>query len=129
MSPIQHLRRTAPRLQSLLSANPQQRWHSGPLYRNTPKSESSPADVQSSQSSENWQPPNSGKPKSTEPNPHRDFYGSFGFPVLKVALGSIFTYQLLYWGWLKLESIDEEKTKQEQLVDLRQQLVDVVKES
>ena len=34
------------------------------------------------------------------------FYKSFGRPVAKVFLGAIFTYQVLYWGWAKLESLE-----------------------
>ncbi|KAF2416432.1 hypothetical protein EJ08DRAFT_643913, partial [Tothia fuscella] len=34
------------------------------------------------------------------------FYKSFGFPVIKVFLGALFTYQLIYWSWLKLESLE-----------------------
>ncbi|RMJ22482.1 hypothetical protein PHISP_06657 [Aspergillus sp. HF37] len=35
-------------------------------------------------------------------------YKVFGGPFAKVFLGAIFTYQVLYWCWLKLE-MDEEK--------------------
>lgn len=40
------------------------------------------------------------------------FYRDFGPPVVKVFLGALVTYQVLYWGWLKLESMEtkEEKT-------------------
>jgi len=66
-----------------------------------------------------YQPPNkpgetSGTGKSsTETNAHRAFYSTFGSPILKSFLGALFTYQLLYWTWMKLESLDikEEKTE------------------
>ena len=35
-------------------------------------------------------------------------YRAVGGPFAKVFLGAIFTYQVLYWCWLKLE-MDEEK--------------------
>jgi hypothetical protein len=28
---------------------------------------------------------------------------------MKVVLGSLLTYQVIYWGWLKLESIEKDK--------------------
>ena len=39
------------------------------------------------------------------------FYRSFGRPIGKVFLGAVFTYQIVYWGWVKLETdeIKEEK--------------------
>jgi hypothetical protein len=36
----------------------------------------------------------------------RDFYKYRSRPVFKAALIAIFTYEILYWGWLKLESIE-----------------------
>lgn len=45
----------------------------------------------------------------------RDFYKHRSRAVLKNALIAIFTYEILYWGWLKLESIevkDDTESKQ-----------------
>jgi hypothetical protein len=40
------------------------------------------------------------------PSKHASFYKTFGRPILKVALGAIFTYQLAYYGWVKMETIE-----------------------
>jgi hypothetical protein len=37
------------------------------------------------------------------------FYQSFGMPIAKCFLGAIFTYQVVYWSWMKLESLEERK--------------------
>ncbi|MCJ1460646.1 hypothetical protein MMC28_011028, partial [Mycoblastus sanguinarius] len=37
-------------------------------------------------------------------SPHVGFYKSFGRPVAKVFFGAVFTYQTVYWLWLKLET-------------------------
>lgn len=71
-----------------------------------------------------YQPPNppkqnpsssaasSSEKSSTYATAQRAFYRDFGAPVAKVFLGALVTYQVLYWGWLKLESLEtkEEKT-------------------
>jgi len=41
----------------------------------------------------------------------RAFYKSFGIPFAKVFLGAMFTYQVLYYSWLKLESMEQKKDK------------------
>ncbi|KAL2046048.1 hypothetical protein N7G274_001495 [Stereocaulon virgatum] len=41
-------------------------------------------------------------PKPT--SPHVGFYKSFGRPIAKVFLGAVFTYQVVYWTWVKLET-------------------------
>jgi hypothetical protein len=40
------------------------------------------------------------------------FYKSFGSPILKCFLGALFTYQVAYWGWMKLESLEEVQDKE-----------------
>jgi hypothetical protein len=50
------------------------------------------------------------------------FYKSFGPPVLKVFLGAVFTYQLLYWTWLKLESLEIKKEKNEEIANLEEEV-------
>ena len=32
------------------------------------------------------------------------FYKSYGRPIAKVFLGAVFTYQAVYWLWVKLET-------------------------
>jgi hypothetical protein len=46
----------------------------------------------------------------TDSNTQRAFYRSWSIPFAKVFLGALFTYQIIYWSWLKLESLE---TKQE----------------
>ncbi|KAG9255241.1 uncharacterized protein F5Z01DRAFT_673193 [Emericellopsis atlantica] len=45
---------------------------------------------------------------SKAPNPASQFYKTFTRPVAKVLLIAVFTYQLIYWSWVKL---DTEETK------------------
>jgi hypothetical protein len=42
-------------------------------------------------------------------------YKTFASPFAKVFLGAIFTYQVIYWTWLKLE-MDESKFEKNQEV-------------
>lgn len=44
-------------------------------------------------------------------SPQVGFYRSFGRPIAKVFLGAMFTYQMTYLLWLKLET---EETKADQ---------------
>ncbi|KAF2454977.1 hypothetical protein BDY21DRAFT_365973 [Lineolata rhizophorae] len=69
-----------------------------------------------------YEPPNPTPPQPGGGNPHRNFYKSFGRPVAKVFLGSMFTYQLLYWSWLKLEAVEIKKEKTAELNSLQTQL-------
>jgi hypothetical protein len=36
--------------------------------------------------------------------PQAQFYKTFTRPVAKVLLMAVLTYQLVYWGWMKLET-------------------------
>ncbi|KAF3770700.1 hypothetical protein M406DRAFT_247643, partial [Cryphonectria parasitica EP155] len=49
------------------------------------------------------------------------FYKTFTRPVAKVLLMAVFTYQLAYWGWVKLEQ-DEIRADREGLRPLPQPL-------
>lgn len=40
------------------------------------------------------------------------YYKSFGLPVAKCFLGALFTYQITYWLWMKLESLEQQKDKE-----------------
>lgn len=72
-----------------------------------------------------YQPPDAPKPEAPKSNPHvgrllpyntlsqavliitqRDFYKYRSRPVFKAVLVAIFTYEIIYWGWLKLESME-----------------------
>lgn len=41
------------------------------------------------------------------PSPSASLYRTFGRPFSKVFLGALFTYQLAYWTWAKLETDEE----------------------
>lgn len=58
-------------------------------------------------------------PRSQRPNPHGNFYKQFGRPVAKNFLIGMLTFQVLYWSWLKLESIEvkQEKGNEMQLLE------------
>lgn len=47
-----------------------------------------------------------------QPSPLSQFYKDFTRPVAKVLLMAMFTYQLAYWGWVKLEQ-DEIRAERE----------------
>ncbi|KZF26911.1 hypothetical protein L228DRAFT_258266 [Xylona heveae TC161] len=49
---------------------------------------------------------------SQEPSAHANFYKQFSRPIAKVFLPAVFTYQALYWLWVKLEK-DEVKAEKE----------------
>ncbi|KAH8664284.1 hypothetical protein BX600DRAFT_512335 [Xylariales sp. PMI_506] len=48
---------------------------------------------------------------------HANFYKTFGRPILKVALMAVFTYQLAYYGWVKLET---DETRDELAAEITQ---------
>ncbi|KAI2641846.1 hypothetical protein GGS26DRAFT_21978 [Hypomontagnella submonticulosa] len=60
----------------------------------------------SSSSPQGQQPPTS----SQEPSANAQFYRTFGRPIFKVFLLAIFTYQLAYYFWVRLEQ-DEIKSE------------------
>ncbi|QDS67615.1 hypothetical protein FKW77_004175 [Venturia effusa] len=64
-------------------------------------------------------------PDSPPINPHRAFYKAWGIPLVKVFLGAMFTYQVLYYGWLKLESIEQKKEKDAEMKLLEGQLAEL----
>ncbi|KAK5122489.1 hypothetical protein LTR85_004073 [Meristemomyces frigidus] len=56
-----------------------------------------------------YQPPS--PPRAQQPNPHGNFYKQFGRPVAKNFLIAVLTYQVLYYSWMKLESIEVKQEK------------------
>ena len=50
-------------------------------------------------------------PRSQESNPHRNFYKTFGRPVIKNFLVAVLTYQVLYYSWMYLESMEVQEQK------------------
>ncbi|KAK5004129.1 hypothetical protein LTR16_006424, partial [Cryomyces antarcticus] len=61
---------------------------------------------QNTRRSSSYQPPSAPPPASEPGNPHRSFYRLFGRPIAKVFLGALLTYQLTYWTWMKLETME-----------------------
>ncbi|KAI4844464.1 hypothetical protein E4T44_06176 [Aureobasidium sp. EXF-8845] len=73
----------------------------------------------------NYQPPTPSEPEPD--NPHRAFYKSFGRPIAKVFFMALFTYQVLHFTWLKLESMEEKEEKTAELEGLEGELRAVAK--
>ncbi|KAB8073195.1 hypothetical protein BDV29DRAFT_157781 [Aspergillus leporis] len=48
-------------------------------------------------------------------------YKLFVSPFAKVFLGAIFTYQVIYWTWLKLEMDESKYTKNQEVAALEKQ--------
>ena len=71
-----------------------------------------------------YQPPET--PKSP-PNRHREFYKTFGRPIAKNFLIALVTYQVLYWSWAKLESIEFKKERQDEIQSLEGELKSLTK--
>ncbi|CAD0093553.1 unnamed protein product, partial [Aureobasidium mustum] len=65
-----------------------------------------------------YQPPTPSEPE----NPH-----SFGRPIAKVFLMALFTYQVIHYGWLKLEAMEEKEEKTAELQGLEGQLREMTK--
>ncbi|PNS17740.1 hypothetical protein CAC42_3135 [Sphaceloma murrayae] len=72
-----------------------------------------------------YQPPT---PPPSKDNPHRNFWKSFGRPIAKVFLGAMFTYQITYFTWLKLESIEEKFDKDGEVKRLEARLHGLTKD-
>ncbi|KAL1982295.1 hypothetical protein VTN96DRAFT_1453 [Rasamsonia emersonii] len=50
----------------------------------------------------------------------------FGRPFAKVFLGALFTYQVLYWAWLKLETSELKLQKNEEIRALERRAKELV---
>ena len=61
-------------------------------------------------------------------NPHRDFYKTFGRPIAKNFLMAVATYQIIYWSWLKLESLELLKEKEVEVEALRGEMRNLLKD-
>jgi hypothetical protein len=55
-------------------------------------------------------------------SPQRNFYKTFTRPVAKVLLMATFTYQLVYWGWVKLEKDEMMENKRKEIRGLEETL-------
>ncbi|USP79943.1 hypothetical protein yc1106_07217 [Curvularia clavata] len=61
-------------------------------------------------------------PPRKEPSRVGAYYGTFGSPLLKCFLGALFTYQLAYYLWYKLETIEERHDTQSEIAELQEEL-------
>lgn len=50
------------------------------------------------------------------------YYKSFSYPTLKAFLIALLTYQVVYYAWLKLETIEDKQIQSGQISDLQDQL-------
>lgn len=66
-----------------------------------------------------YQAPQPPKPKV---NPHGNFYKEFARPVVKNFLIAVLTYQILYFTWSKLESLEIKKEKEGEVKSLENEL-------
>ncbi|KAF8847016.1 hypothetical protein BDZ45DRAFT_682145 [Acephala macrosclerotiorum] len=60
-------------------------------------------------------------------SPHVGFYKTFTRPVAKVLLMATFTYQLAYWGWVKLEKDEIKRQKTAEIESLEKKLGELTK--
>ncbi|GAB7332978.1 hypothetical protein MBLNU13_g04677t1 [Cladosporium sp. NU13] len=75
-----------------------------------------------------YQPPDAPKPEAPKSNPHRDFYKYRSRPVFKAVLIAIFTYEIIYWGWLKLESMETKHDTEGEIKSLENELRQLTKD-
>lgn len=66
-------------------------------------------------------------PGAQQSNPHRDFYKQFSRPVAKNFLIAVLTYQVLYYAWLKMESIEVKEEKGSEMKALEGELKGLTK--
>ncbi|KAK3297519.1 uncharacterized protein B0H64DRAFT_440977 [Chaetomium fimeti] len=59
---------------------------------------------------------------SQPPSPTGAFYKTFTRPVAKCALLAVFVYQLVYFGWAKLETDEIKEERQAEIVKLEAQV-------
>jgi hypothetical protein len=52
----------------------------------------------------------------TQPSPTSQFYRTFTRPIAKTLLIAVFTYQLAYWSWVKLET-DEIRAERDATIE------------
>jgi len=56
------------------------------------------------------------------PSPTANFYKTFTRPVAKCLLTALFTYQLVYWGWAKLENDEIKENRQAEIAQLEDEV-------
>ncbi|KHN94650.1 uncharacterized protein MAM_07556 [Metarhizium album ARSEF 1941] len=52
------------------------------------------------------------------PGPTSRFYKTFTRPVAKVLLVAVFTYQVVYWAWVKLDADEHRRKTDAEIADL-----------
>ncbi|EGX92519.1 hypothetical protein CCM_03892 [Cordyceps militaris CM01] len=60
--------------------------------------------------------------------PQASFYKTFSRPIAKVMILAVFTYQVAYWSWIKLEA-DEARAKVDAEIETLEKTVTEYKES
>ncbi|EPE33426.1 hypothetical protein GLAREA_06439 [Glarea lozoyensis ATCC 20868] len=60
-------------------------------------------------------------------SPHIGFYKTFSRPIAKVLLMATFTYQVAYWGWVKLEKDEEKAGRNAEIKALEVELQNLIK--
>ncbi|KAI0167281.1 hypothetical protein BJ166DRAFT_230450 [Pestalotiopsis sp. NC0098] len=63
-------------------------------------------------------PPSNLRPSQQQPS----FWKTFSRPIFKVALMAIFTYQLAYYGWMKLETDEIRSNAAATIADLEKRI-------
>ncbi|KAF1845812.1 uncharacterized protein K460DRAFT_312609 [Cucurbitaria berberidis CBS 394.84] len=71
-------------------------------------------------------PPNSTSQQLKEPSRVGAYYKTFGSPLLKCFLGALFTYQIAYYAWFKLETIEEQHDKHTEIKELQYELMEAI---
>ncbi|RKU41847.1 hypothetical protein DL546_000190 [Coniochaeta pulveracea] len=72
-----------------------------------------------------WDSSSATRPKS----PTSDFYKTFTRPVAKCLLLAMFTYQLAYFAWVKLETEEIRKKKTAEIAGLEEQVKELQKKA
>lgn len=116
MLPTHTLRRSAFRLQNFRAVNLFRPTQPGRRWQSTGSSYQPP------------NPPQPDPPPSTQTMKHREFSKTFSRPILQAFLIALFTYQALYWTWLKLASIEETHDKDKVLKGLEGEVETLRKE-
>jgi hypothetical protein len=61
-------------------------------------------------------------PSARPSNPHRGFYQTHGRALFKALTLAFFTYQVVYWAWLTLETEDIKDKKNREIKSLEGEL-------
>ncbi|CAK7228749.1 hypothetical protein SCUCBS95973_006986 [Sporothrix curviconia] len=62
---------------------------------------------------------------SSEPSAYSSFFKTFGRPITKVCLMAVFTYQLVFFGWTKLEQDEIRSERQAEISSLEAKVKDL----